>query len=540
MKKRPNQYLSDEALGTLIRRVTHGPFGSPAYAVRCLRVSSGQQVGGTGLDTQGDEMDEWAGDRNVQFIGEPYAEPGESGWTGERDVMQQLIADLPRLAEQGVRYVAFLQIDRAARNAQWFLNFLDTLRQWGMALVSVTDPIDYSTPEGRQRIIREAAEAEGYSHKLSRTMKRTAATMKRHGLHVGPAPTGYRYDGKARPLVMTDAIAGPQMAFALYRTGLYSYETLAAALERHGHRCWSHTQQTWVRWNKWNVRELLNNPTYAGLRQQGGAYVQAQHEPAVDRATWDAVQALIAERSAKSGRISMGSGSGLLTELIYCEACQQAGRTSPLWHRTAGGRRYYGCKARFNVGADQCQALYVPAEPVEDAVLGLLATLAVPESWHAEILAETQTILAEQASPPPAATPATPEQQRRLDRLKHLFIEGDLSEAEYRAAKADIMHVPTLATPPTASTFDPAAALRYLSSLYQLAREAPLDQQRALLRSILAGIWMDKQNGVTAVQPREPYYDLVAALTGTPFVAYGEPGGGRTLDQRIKSPMLYH
>jgi hypothetical protein len=89
---------------------------------------------------------------------------------------------------------------------------------------------------------------------------------------------------------------------------------------------------------------------------------------------------------------------------------------------------------------------------------------------------------------------------------------------------------------------DLARAQVYLHNLPTLFARGGVLQRRALLKSLIETLYVDKGCGVVAVTPRVPYHELIVASTHAALMQWevGEPGGIRTHDQRIKSPMLYH
>jgi hypothetical protein len=87
--------------------------------------------------------------------------------------------------------------------------------------------------------------------------------------------------------------------------------------------------------------------------------------PIVDRATFDAVQALLKARNPKVLPARVVSGPTLLTGLIHCANCGGA-----MTIRTGkGGRyRYYACSTKARQGATACSGMAVRMEKLDDLV----------------------------------------------------------------------------------------------------------------------------------------------------------------------------
>src|SRR5262249_57418274 len=82
-----------------------------------------------------------------------------------------------------------------------------------------------------------------------------------------------------------------------------------------------------MQFQKDGVVELPKNPFYMGKITAAGATVEDAHEPLIDRATWDAVQAIRSTRASKSpmgGRTSVEPvqrQQAMLLDLAYCSNC---------------------------------------------------------------------------------------------------------------------------------------------------------------------------------------------------------------------------
>ena len=100
--------------------------------------------------------------------------------------------------------------------------------------------------------------------------------------------------------------------------------------------------------------------------------------------TWDAVQAILRERRAKSrfvGRSSVAPikrQEGLLIGLAYCGNCG-----ARLWYLNNPGR-YYRCSCRSSGG--YCNAGWSPAQASEAQVLQAVGRLGLPKEYQARAL----------------------------------------------------------------------------------------------------------------------------------------------------------
>lgn len=271
-----------------------------------------------------------------------YVEPGRSAYTErleKRVAFQQMLEDARK---KHFDAVLVYKLDRFARKTLVQYQAAAELERYRVQIASVTEPIDRKTAAGRMTFGMLAVAAEAYSDQLSERMRDVRRAEARQGKHVGPVPAGYirRSDGKLQPSPESVDTEPIQMAFAWYASGNESALTLTRRLNAAGNT-WARHDGTRAPFLKDGVIELLQNPVYIGRITAAGVVVEAAHEPLVDRAIWDAVQAIIAIRRAKSpsgGRSSMTTvqrQEGMLIDLGYCSNCG-----APLWYLN-NPQRYY-------------------------------------------------------------------------------------------------------------------------------------------------------------------------------------------------------
>lgn len=478
------------------------------------RVSSKKSLDGVSLEQQLEDCESYA-KRHHMHVSAIYTDRAKTGRNDNRPELQRLQTDA---AKRAFDVVIVWKLDRCARNTWLQLKVVDDLLKTGIRLYSTTEQIEYETAAGRYMLTMLAGSAEMFSNLLSERMKRTFSFHAEQGRWVGPAPIGYQRHAEKRTLIPTDDAPAPQLAFALYATGQYSYATVADALNSHGYRVYN--PQTGERnlFSKFTVREMLANPVYIGKVRHKGQIYDGQHERLIDDATWQKVQAIQERHRSKAGQVSVSSGFGMLTELVFCEQCG-----ARMWHHNKIQYPYYVCSSRHR---RTCQAPGMPAKRAEAQVFELLKALAIPADWQRQIVLMMQEIYAQRQQPTPEVD--VPAVERRLARLQHLYLDGDIGEAYYREERAKLqamLREQPVAAP--ARELDIRKAVRTLSNLHDLVKRSHVVKQRAMLREIFASLWIGKQNGIAAIQPREPYLALVQGIAAihTEVSTNGEPGG---------------
>ena len=153
-------------------------------AVAYIRVSSESQLDGNSLDAQARLFYELCLNRGWEpvFI---YREEGKSAHVdsiNKRPVLRQLLDDS---AKGGFDIVVVHTLDRWARNTRIALESLATLARHDVALVSITENIDYSTAQGRLVTTMLASFAEYFSDSLGTHIKKGISERAHQGKHLG-------------------------------------------------------------------------------------------------------------------------------------------------------------------------------------------------------------------------------------------------------------------------------------------------------------------------------------------------------------------
>lgn len=468
-----------------------------------LRVSSDEQLDGYSIAAQERACREYAEKQGWTVAG-LYVEEGRSGRNDQRPELQRLLADA-QAKPRRFKAVIFHNLDRLMRNLRLQLNLKAELDAAGVQLVSVLDHIDTTTPEGIMHFQMKGMLAEWYSNNMGREIQKGYREKARQGGWVGPVPTGYQSSDTG--LVPSADAPGIRDCFTLYASGLYSFISLADAMNQRGHRISNIRTGERHSWGKENVRTVLKNPAYRGaVRFQNQEY-PGTHPALVSDDLWYACQTLMQQRGSKNGRVSFGDGprGGMLTEMAYCTCglrmwYQWSGRP----YRSEHGGKYYICSGRTK---RCCDAPFTQATRLEHVMHGILDALTVPDTVQQLILSRAEELLAVQQEP--SATENHVEIAARLKRLDRLYLNGRIDDDAYEAERSRLERALQAAPAPAPVAFDYAKAVQMVTSVGSLVREAELGAQRALLRTVFDRIWIERQT-IVALTPTPIYLPLVA------------------------------
>ena len=255
-------------------------------AVGYLRVSDDDQVEGYSLDAQRRAFYDFCAQKGWEVVG-IYTEEGRSAWaesSAKRPAFRRMLTD----ALAGKFDVAATHtLDRFTRNLRVMLDAFHVFSQHNVTYVSITQDIDYSTPEGKSFMTMLGAFAQYFSDALSGHTKKGMRERAMQGMFNGEPPFGYeRCDEACFGLdddhtgCHIDPVAGPQMleTFEKYRSGSHSYRTLAEELNGLGFRTKGRRRSDrdakgihdnpdearGARFTGWSIRDLLSNRFFIG------------------------------------------------------------------------------------------------------------------------------------------------------------------------------------------------------------------------------------------------------------------------------------
>ena len=155
-----------------------------------IRVSSGSQVEGHSLSAQERLFRELCRNRGW----EPVIIYREEGKSARYDSIKKRPA-FKRLLDEAAKglfdVVVVHTLDRWARNLKVTLEAISILSKHKVALVSITENLDYSTPQGKLILNTLGSHAEFFSDSLGVHVKKVQDERAQAGRHTGGIPFGY-------------------------------------------------------------------------------------------------------------------------------------------------------------------------------------------------------------------------------------------------------------------------------------------------------------------------------------------------------------
>ena len=342
------------------------------------RVSGHEQEDNYSIPEQIDRMQKYC-DARDWIVYKIYTDSGFSGSNIERPGLQQMIKD----AESGkFDLVLVYKLDRLSRSQKDTLYLIeDVFDKHGVAFASMTENFDTSTAHGKFIIGILAVFAQLEREKIrERTMIGKDSRAKEGKWHGSRwVPTGYDYiDGELVPNEYEVMQIKEIAELFLKRTPV---RTIANMMTEKGYK---HKHGDW---DAKTIRRVLSNPANIGMIKHRDEYYQGQHQPILDKKTFDKIQVIMEERKEQYGT-EHRSHKTLLGGLLFCKHC---GGRFARQSNGKGKRLYYACYSRSKkvpkmVKDPNCKNKYHHAPELDAAVLAEISKLAISPEYIQEVM----------------------------------------------------------------------------------------------------------------------------------------------------------
>ena len=297
------------------------------------RVSSDAQLENYSIPQQKKAIENYCTAKGWELI-RVYIDGGYTGANMERPELQEMISNL-----DNYDLVLVYKLDRLSRKQKDTLTLIDLFEKHNCKFASIQENFDTSTPLGMAMvgILSTFAQLEREQIKERMALGRKGRTEKglwRAGSNV---PTGYDYiDGHL--IVREDEAIQIRKIFDLALQGWTINK-----IRHYMHANYTNRYSSWSQQSA--VSTTLRNPLYIGMlpSKTDKTVYQGEHEPIIDRETFEKVQKILDARLENFDPIQKHpfKAKYLLTGLTFCGEC--GGRVSCV---VGHGYGYYGCHKR--------------------------------------------------------------------------------------------------------------------------------------------------------------------------------------------------
>jgi site-specific DNA recombinase len=447
----------------------------------------------------------------------------------KRPAFRRLLDDI----EAGrVHIVMVHTLDRWSRNVMVTLQSFRILAEKRTSFISVSEHIDYSTPEGKLQLTILAAFAAYFSDMLSKHASKGKGERAAQGLHNGDAPYGYRRVGPKTPLEHhPDTYPGLRMIGELRMTGMTS-EKIADTVNAAGYRTGSKRYGNRL-FTKATITSMVHNEFYAafapgddrGTITYRGQRYRGLHPAAFTYEEWERIQAgtrlnyRAPQRTEQAQRVYEFAGYVADIQCGLTLRCHHSKKNS--FYRDVAKTRRQPCPA----GGYRL----VKADLVRRQFGELLGSLKLPTSWREEIHHKMQEIA--KAAGINSASIEREKERLKLKRTRILrqYREGYLDDIEYQSELAAVelaLHSIEMPEMNGVKLDDIIAAGERLPGITALWEVATPEERRELVTLLLepGGLYYDLElRMIAAIKPRPVFLPTLRLLEGT--IEYQEAQG---------------
>lgn len=257
-----------------------------------LRVSTEEQAAeGYSLDAQRMLLEDYCIAEGWDAV-KVYEDDGYSGRNTKRPSYQRMMSEMDQWD-----LIVVIKMDRIHRNSRNFMNMMEELDRNGKMFVSSSESLDTTNAMGRfvvdmiQRIAQ--LESEQIGERTQFGMREKAETLTPEGpgkktMGFTP-PFGYLLEDN-RLVAEPDELALVEEIFSSYASG-ETMDSICYSLNR-DHRL----TRKGNAWNKFNLRNILHNPVYAGYMRWEDLLIRHDAKTVLTPREFNQIQELMASR----------------------------------------------------------------------------------------------------------------------------------------------------------------------------------------------------------------------------------------------------
>jgi DNA invertase Pin-like site-specific DNA recombinase len=246
-----------------------------------------------------------------------YDDGGLSGASLDRPALQELLGDV---RGGKIDVIVVYKLDRLTRSLADFAKLVELFDQHSVSFVSITQSFNTTSSMGRLTLNVLLSFAQFEREVIGERVRDKIAASKRKGLWVGgPIPLGYATVYK-KLVVLPEEAETVRTMFRLY----LKCSSVGGLAEELGRRkivskvrtIANGRTQGGTPYSVGALAHFLKNRFYIGEVVYRGEVNAGEHEPIIDRATFDAVQAKLAE-NFRTRRVRLSKSPAILMGRIF-------------------------------------------------------------------------------------------------------------------------------------------------------------------------------------------------------------------------------
>lgn len=389
------------------------------------RVSTKNQAEeGYSIDAQKQSIEEYAKKNNYKLL-KIFLDEGKSATTASRPMFKEMVN---YCIENKVHACVVWHTDRFARNELLHSLFKRELLENGVELLSITQPMIDTSPEGYLLDGVLANLNAYYSRDLGRKTKKGMLRKWEQGWYPGPSPLGYKNipnpADETKNIIVPDKKIAPLIKemFQLYSTGKFSIQQLIEVFSAKGM-----VGKNGKELSHSTIHQILDNEFYYGRMHWAGLTKIGNHKPLISKELFDTCRYIRAKH--RQFAIRRRKHNFLLCSFIYCGFCGR--RYTAEWHKITRSKyrdkiAYYHCTR-----SGGCYSKYVEKEAIERKVADLFKKIQFTDEFIELVKTKAKEAISTRS------LDVTSERRLLLNQLIGLEKRRDVIEKKYADDKID-------------------------------------------------------------------------------------------------------
>ena len=285
-----------------------------------------------------------------------------------------------------------------------------------------------NTAQGKFMLSIAFGQSKYYVDNLSENVKRGLREKLRRGIWPGWAPLGYLNDYKTHEVIV-DSKKAPfvRKMFEAYAKGTYSIADLCAETHR-----WGLSSRTGNPIRKSMVGFMLRNPFYYGMMNYKGELHEGIHPPLISKKLFDTVQR---ELQRRTKLVKPSENKFTFIGLMKCGECGAS-----ITAERQKGHIYYRCTKKVK----PCKQKFLREEALLEQINKAILKVFIDDNNRDEIFSywdrQSQDARKASFSSSRDIEIKISKHDQRIERLIDLYIDRQLTEAEYQHKKAKLLN----------------------------------------------------------------------------------------------------
>ncbi len=343
---------------------------------------------------------------------------------------------LSRLEQGKASGILCWKLDRLARNPvdggqiSWFL-------QRGIIEHIQTHERSYYPTDNVLLMSMEFGMANQFILDLSSNTKRGLREKVRQGDYPSRAPIGYINDSRTKTIIVDKRISRIiKEMFELYAKGNQRLEDISLAFKARGIAAKSGKQ-----FKRGRITHILSDPFYYGFFEYNGELHTGRHKPIITKQLFDQVQVVLRRRGHQ--RDNPKNLPEPLCGLFKCAECNCSITAEKKTKYQQNGNIHYYVYYRCTKKKTFCSQPFIREEDLDSELSNLLKPYAMPKAWADDLNQRAEQDMEEATK---TTVPFLQDLQskvididRRLARLKELYLDQDIDQTEFRHDKNKLL-----------------------------------------------------------------------------------------------------